>query len=65
MYAMSAAHPTLPLPSYARVTNLDNRKASWCGSTTGGRFLHDRIIDLSYRGGSQASDLLRARAAAA
>src|SRR5579864_991536 len=35
MYAMTAAHPTLPLPSYARVNDR-------------GPFLHDRIIDLSY-----------------
>ena len=33
MYGMTAAHKTLPLPTYARVTNLRNGRASWCAST--------------------------------
>ena len=38
MYAMTAAHKTLPLPSYARVTNLEaTAGASWCASTTAAR----------------------------
>ena len=38
MYAMTAAHTTLPIPSYARVTNLDERQDRWwCASTTAGR----------------------------
>ena len=34
MYAMTAAHPTLPIPSYARVTNSPTARAWWCASTT-------------------------------
>jgi rare lipoprotein A len=48
MYAMSAAHPTLPIPSYARVTNLANGKSVVVRINDRGPFLHDRIIDLSY-----------------
>ncbi|MBI5428893.1 MAG: septal ring lytic transglycosylase RlpA family protein [Nitrosomonadales bacterium] len=48
MYAMSAAHPTLPLPSYARVTNLANQKSVIVRVNDRGPFLHDRVIDLSY-----------------
>ncbi|WP_292925548.1 septal ring lytic transglycosylase RlpA family protein [Nitrosomonas sp.] len=48
MYAMTAAHPTLPLPSYARVTNLDNGKTVIVRLNDRGPFLADRVIDLSY-----------------
>lgn len=48
MYAMSAAHPTMPLPSYARVTNLENGKAVIVRVNDRGPFLNDRIIDMSY-----------------
>ncbi len=48
MYAMTAAHPTLPLPSYARVTNLANGKSVVVRVNDRGPFLHGRIIDLSY-----------------
>ncbi|MEO8347207.1 MAG: septal ring lytic transglycosylase RlpA family protein [Betaproteobacteria bacterium] len=48
MYAMSAAHPTLPLPSYARVTNMATGKSVVVRVNDRGPFLHDRIIDLSY-----------------
>ncbi len=48
MYAMTAAHPTLPLPSYARVTNLSNNKSVIVRVNDRGPFLHGRIIDLSY-----------------
>jgi len=48
MYAMSAAHPTLPLPSYARVTNLANRKSVIVRINDRGPFLHERVIDVSY-----------------
>ncbi|MGC2456714.1 MAG: septal ring lytic transglycosylase RlpA family protein [Gallionellaceae bacterium] len=48
MYAMTAAHPTLPIPSYARVTNLANNKSVVVRINDRGPFLHDRIIDLSY-----------------
>lgn len=48
MYAMTAAHPTLPLPSYARVTNLANHKSVIVRVNDRGPFMNDRIIDLSY-----------------
>jgi rare lipoprotein A len=48
MYAMTAAHPTLPIPSYARVTNLSNRKSVVVRINDRGPFMYDRIIDLSY-----------------
>ncbi|MBA3024108.1 MAG: septal ring lytic transglycosylase RlpA family protein [Gammaproteobacteria bacterium] len=48
MYGMTAAHPTLPVPSYARVTNLANGKTVVVRVNDRGPFLHDRIIDLSY-----------------
>jgi rare lipoprotein A len=48
MYAMTAAHPTLPIPSYARVTNLANQKSVIVRVNDRGPFLHDRVIDLSY-----------------
>jgi rare lipoprotein A len=48
MYAMSAAHATLPLPSYARVTNLDSGKSVVVRVNDRGPFHDGRIIDLSY-----------------
>ena len=48
MFGMTAAHPTLPIPSYARVTNLKNGKAVVVRINDRGPFLHDRVIDLSY-----------------
>ncbi len=48
MYSMSAAHPVLPIPSYARVTNLANKKSVVVRINDRGPFVHDRIIDLSY-----------------
>lgn len=48
MYAMTAAHPTLPIPSYARVTNLANQKSVVVRVNDRGPFLHNRIMDLSY-----------------
>lgn len=48
-YALSAAHPTLPLPSYARVTNLENGRSLIVRVNDRGPFVHDRIIDLSRR----------------
>jgi rare lipoprotein A len=48
MYAMSAAHTTLPIPSYARVTNLSNHRSVIVRVNDRGPFIHDRIIDLSY-----------------
>ena len=48
MYAMTAAHPTLPIPSYARVTSLANGKSVVVRVNDRGPFHADRIIDLSY-----------------
>lgn len=48
LYGMSAAHKTLPLPSYVRVTNLDNHKSVILRVNDRGPFYSDRIIDLSY-----------------
>ena len=48
MYAMSAAHPTLPIPSYARVTHLGNRKSVVVRINDRGPFHGGRAIDLSY-----------------
>jgi rare lipoprotein A len=48
MYGMTAAHPTLPIPSYARVTNLANNKSVVVRINDRGPFHSDRLIDLSY-----------------
>jgi len=48
MYAMTAAHPTLPIPSYVRVTNPANGRSVVVRVNDRGPFLADRIIDLSY-----------------
>lgn len=48
MYAMTAAHKTLPLPTYARVTNLENNRSIIVKINDRGPFHEDRIIDLSY-----------------
>lgn len=48
MYAMTAAHKTLPLPSYVRVRNLRNGRSVIVRVNDRGPFLHNRLIDLSY-----------------
>lgn len=48
MYAMSAAHKTLPLPCYARITNLDNGRSAVVRINDRGPFHSNRVIDLSY-----------------
>ena len=48
MYAMTAAHPTLPIPSYARVTALNSGKSVVVRINDRGPFHSKRIIDLSY-----------------
>ncbi len=48
MYAMSAAHPTLPIPSYARVTNLQNGKSAVVRINDRGPFSSGRMMDLSF-----------------
>jgi rare lipoprotein A len=48
MYAMTAAHKTLPIPAYARVTNLSNGRSVIVRINDRGPFVGNRIIDLSY-----------------
>src|SRR3546814_9897742 len=48
MFAMTAAHKTLPIPSYVRVTNLENGKTAVVRVNDRGPFHSGRIIDLSY-----------------
>ena len=48
MYGMTAAHTILPIPSYARVTNLANNKSVVVRINDRGPFHSDRLIDLSY-----------------
>jgi len=48
MFAMTAAHKTLPLPSFVRVTNTENGKSVIVRVNDRGPFHADRIIDLSY-----------------
>ena len=48
VYAMTAAHTTLPIPTYVRVTNLDNGRQAVVRVNDRGPFAHGRIIDLSY-----------------
>lgn len=65
MYALSAAHPTLPLPSYARVTNLENNVSLIVRLNDRGPFHDDRLIDLSVKAaqllGFHARGLTRVR----
>lgn len=49
MTSISAAHPTLPIPSYVRVTNLRNHRSLIVRVNDRGPYAHDRIIDLSTR----------------
>lgn len=48
MYAMTAAHPTLPIPSYVRVRHLGNGREVIVRVNDRGPFVSGRIIDLSY-----------------
>ena len=48
MYAMTAAHKTLPLPCYARITNLSNGRSIVVRINDRGPFVGNRILDLSY-----------------
>ena len=45
---LTAAHPVLPIPSYVRVTNVENGRTLVVRVNDRGPFLPDRIIDLSY-----------------
>lgn len=58
MYAMTAAHKTLPLPSYVQVTNLQNGRSVTVRVNDRGPFKDTRIIDLSYTAASKL-DMLR------
>ncbi len=49
MNSLTAAHPTMPLPSYARVTNIDNDRSVIVRVNDRGPFARDRLIDLSKR----------------
>ena len=53
MYAMTAAHKTMELPSYAKVTNLKNGKSVIVRVNDRGPFVDNRIIDLSYAAARQ------------
>jgi len=48
MFAMTAAHTTLPIPSYVRVTRVSNGRSVIVRVNDRGPFLHNRVIDLSY-----------------
>lgn len=48
MHAMTAAHKTLPLPSYVRVRNLENGRSAVVRVNDRGPFVKNRLIDLSY-----------------
>lgn len=52
MTSISAAHPTMPMPSYARVTNLRNGKSLIVRVNDRGPFHANRVIDVSYRAAS-------------
>jgi rare lipoprotein A len=58
MYGMTAAHKTLPLPTYARVTNLRNGKSIVVRINDRGPFVANRLIDLSYTAAAKL-DMLR------
>jgi rare lipoprotein A len=58
MYGMTAAHKTLPLPAYVRVTNLQNGRSIVVRVNDRGPFVGNRIIDLSYTAASKL-DMLR------
>ena len=62
MYAMTAAHKTLPLPTWVRVTNLDNGRSVVVKVNDRGPFHAGRIIDLSYAAASKLGVLGRGTA---
>jgi len=65
MHALTAGHPTLPMPSYAYVTNLQNGRTILVRINDRGPYAKDRLIDLSYRSahvlGFHRSGLARVR----
>ncbi len=58
MNAMTGAHPTLPLPTWVRVTNLENGRSVVVRLNDRGPFAKDRIIDLS-RAAAEQLDMIR------
>lgn len=54
MHSLSAAHPTLPMPSYVRVTNLDNGRSMVVRVNDRGPYHRNRVIDVSHK----AADML-------
>jgi rare lipoprotein A len=58
MYGMTAAHKTLPIPCYARVTNLANGRSVVVRINDRGPFVSNRLIDLSYTAAAKL-DMLR------
>lgn len=59
MYAMTAAHTSLPLPTYLRVTNLANQRQVIVRVNDRGPFIHNRVLDLSYAAAAKL-DILQA-----
>lgn len=57
IYKMSAAHKSLPIPSFAKVTNLDNGKSVVVRVNDRGPFHENRLIDLSYSAASRLNIL--------
>ncbi len=57
MFAMTAAHKTLPIPAYVRVTNLENGRSAIVRVNDRGPFHDDRVIDLSYAAAKKLSVL--------
>ena len=62
MYEMTGAHKTLPLPTYAKVTNLDNNKSIIIKINDRGPFHENRIVDLSYAAASKLGVLAKGTA---
>jgi rare lipoprotein A len=62
MYAMTAAHKTLPIPAYAEVTNLRNGRKVVVRINDRGPFVGDRIIDLSYTAAAKLDMLMQGTA---
>jgi len=62
MYGMTAAHKNLPIPSYVKVTNLDNGRSIVVRVNDRGPFHDGRVIDLSYAGASKLDYLKRGTA---
>jgi len=59
---LTAAHPTLPIPSYVRVTNVENGRTLVVRVNDRGPFLSDRIIDLSYVAAAKLGYVAKGRA---